>query len=77
MAALMTWFHWHGVIVVQEACGRDSQRGRAQLPTTIYKADFVKVDQTVLYDLIKAASCPKGKDLLNQVYQRAANIIKR
>lgn len=62
--------------MVQDACGRDSQQGRTQLATTIYKADFVKVDQAVLYDLIKAASCPKGKDLLDQVCQRAANIIK-
>ena len=61
---------------MQEACGRDSQQGRTQLATTIYKADFVKVDPAVLYDLIKAASCPKGKDLLDQVCQRAANIIK-
>lgn len=62
--------------MVQEACGRDSQQGRTQQATTIYKADFVKVGQAVLYDLIKAASCLKGKDLLDQVCQRAANIIK-
>ena len=49
--------------MVREACGRDSQQGRTQL-------------EAVLYDIIKAASCPKGKDLLDQVCQRAANIIK-
>ena len=41
-----------------------------------YEADFVEVDQAVLYHLIMAANYLNIKDLLEQLCQHVANMIK-
>ena len=41
-----------------------------------YEADFLDVDEAVLYSLLMAAHYLEIKDLLEQCYQKVANMIK-